>query len=355
MNALWTELTEIFWAVWETADHYLRLFIGIIVAWPFVLTGVAMFGIYPAVRATIALIPVIALLLVLIFALSPLFILLASLPDRGRRSIKWLSTAIGAELVYGFFFWMIDASNDPGLAPAFLLGFFAVIFIVVGIEGLASRITATTISLILAGVAIIWLAGGRAVIAGLLDPVFRAFAADSWLIILAAITVLLIVSAVISKATKHGWLLGTVFGSILLIALLFGGYFYFVRGNGLADAKAVIYGMRSSAKEPPAPPVTRKLTNVLEPGEERPYHTLAGGPEVKLQIPEWGVWIRNGGKGCVRKNGGPEKCFDIPKYRAEHGNRVPCFNGPLELSILPESRITIQARPSGSRDCESED
>lgn len=123
------------------------------------------------------------------------------------------------------------------------------------------------------------------------------------------------------------------------------------------ELKEDLLGEKDPSSPPTAPGSSSKvrLTNVLEPGETRPYHTLAGGPEVKLQIPEWGVWIRNGGKGCVRKNSGPEKCFDIQKYRAEHGNRVPCFNGPLELSILPESRITIQARPSESKDCETED
>lgn len=147
---------NLLYELWRIGNYWLRAAIVIVASWPVPITLAAFIG-WPALTATVALLPLFALVIVLMTIFDPL-VLAALVPfGFGRRTLVGLAGIIGLELAVGAYFAAVPVANDRGLIPLQLL-------LIVGIAFLAIsgfRKVAVLLGVALVIVAAISFMGGR--------------------------------------------------------------------------------------------------------------------------------------------------------------------------------------------------
>ncbi|MBI4085788.1 MAG: hypothetical protein HY433_00910 [Candidatus Liptonbacteria bacterium] len=156
MNILLGSIWRVVVALWGIGNYWLRAAIVIFASWPVLIVLAAFIG-WPALTATVALLPLVGLVIALMTIFDPL-VLVALVPfGFGRIALAGFAGLIGLELAVGAYFAAVPVANDRGLIPLQLL-------LVVGIAFLAIsgfRRMAVLLGIALAVIAAISFVGGR--------------------------------------------------------------------------------------------------------------------------------------------------------------------------------------------------
>ncbi len=142
-------------ALWGIGNLWARLAIIIVASWPVAVTFAALIG-WPALTATVALLPLAAIIFGLIALIDPLVI--GAIGAVWPRFLKALALVIGTELAIGVYFAAVPVASDRGLVPLALLLLLAILFLAMSgkVKGVISALVAAFV--ILTG---IFLLGGR--------------------------------------------------------------------------------------------------------------------------------------------------------------------------------------------------
>lgn len=152
MNA-WTGFRNL----WYAGNYWVRWAILILAFWPICIAVVAPIG-SQGFTATVALLPLLPIVLGLIAVFDPLVIAAVGNFALGRKVLTVLATIIGAELAVGVFFSAVPVANDRGLIPLALLVMIAIVFFV--LSGIKGKMVSLLI-MVLVGIAAIMFVGGR--------------------------------------------------------------------------------------------------------------------------------------------------------------------------------------------------
>jgi len=131
LNELW----EIFQDIWATGNRWARWAIAIIVGWPILLLVYAL-GNPPIWSGSLmALIPVIALFILIMTRLDPMVLAVVMAFKKGRTVLSYISTIVGIELAIGVYCTLVKIGNDPELAMLLILLLATYIFLAMGVKG----------------------------------------------------------------------------------------------------------------------------------------------------------------------------------------------------------------------------
>jgi len=151
--------------LWRVGNYWARLAIIIVASWPVLITLAAFIG-WPALTATVALLPLIAVVFGLI-GLNPRHprrrlrgqpLVIAAIGAAWPAFLRGALWIIGTELAIGAYFAAVPVANDRGLIPLALLLLLAIIFL--ALSGGARRVVAALVVVFVVLTAI-FLLGGR--------------------------------------------------------------------------------------------------------------------------------------------------------------------------------------------------
>lgn len=164
MIQLLTDIWEVIVALWNTGVRFarvaIRVVLGVIVVWPFVLLGVSFTG-SAGFTAIVALVPLMAVLLLML--IYPLVSGVLAVLPQGRTFYLWLAVVLFGELFIGFYLAVVPVWNNPGLIPVLallvvVLGMFLILKRQLGfqqggwfVKGLVSAIVVVTIVFFFSG------------------------------------------------------------------------------------------------------------------------------------------------------------------------------------------------------------
>ncbi|HEY4519159.1 MAG TPA: hypothetical protein VJK01_02280 [Candidatus Paceibacterota bacterium] len=158
LNELW----EIFQDIWATGNRWTRIALAIIVGWPILLLVYAL-GNPPIWSGSLmALIPVIALFILIMTRLDPMVLAVVMAFKKGRTVLSYISTIVGIELAIGVYCTLVRIGNDPELAMLLILFLVTYIFLAMGVKG--NKFVGFAKSVCVAGIIIltaIFIFGGR--------------------------------------------------------------------------------------------------------------------------------------------------------------------------------------------------
>lgn len=160
MNTL-RELWKFVADIWDTGNYWVRLGIFLLAAWP-VIMAIAAFTPYPAFKAIVAMLPLLAIVFVFFAVVDPLIWGIVVAHPIGRRILKWIALIIGVELTMGAYYAAVPVHTDRGLIPLVLL--FALAGFFLAISAPAGKIKRVVLSLIVASgivLTFIFFLGGR--------------------------------------------------------------------------------------------------------------------------------------------------------------------------------------------------
>ena len=129
------ELWEIFQDIWATGNRWARWAIAIIVGWPILLLVYALWNPPIWSGSLMALIPVIALFILIMTRLDPMVLAVLATFKSGRTVLKIISTVVGVELFIGVYCTLVKIGNDPELAMLLILFLVTYIFLAMGVKG----------------------------------------------------------------------------------------------------------------------------------------------------------------------------------------------------------------------------
>ncbi|MBI1755039.1 hypothetical protein HYR65_02020, partial [Candidatus Azambacteria bacterium] len=131
LNELWRIIQDI----WATGNRWARWAISVIVGWPIALLAYALLNPSIGAASLMALIPVIALFMLVMTRVDPMVLAVLSAFKAGRTALKTISTVVGIELVIGVYCTLVRIGNDPELAMLLILFLVTYIFLAMGIKG----------------------------------------------------------------------------------------------------------------------------------------------------------------------------------------------------------------------------
>ncbi len=160
--------------LWYAGNYWARWTILTLVLWPILITITALTGWQFAI-ATVALLPLLAIVFGIIAALDPLVIAAIGTSASGRKILMSLAMIIGVELAVGVFFSAVPVANDRGLIPLALLTMVAIVFFM--LSGMKGKLV-TVLVAVLVGIAAVMFMGGREEIVKKANASVSAKAAD---------------------------------------------------------------------------------------------------------------------------------------------------------------------------------
>lgn len=171
--------------LWDTGNFFIRLAVVLILGWPVALTVLVLVGVRGDTTVALALIPVVALVLLLLVIPPMLPVLVMAVPPQpfghiwglGRvrfpsraerlrtlkRVLKFLTLVAGTELAIGIYLAGVPVWNDPGLIWWLLAA--TVVFVMFWLSGYRHRWFRRLFVLIVLAITILFFLGGREVIA----------------------------------------------------------------------------------------------------------------------------------------------------------------------------------------------
>lgn len=150
------QISRFFGIVWRTGNFWGRIFILLIVGWPFLLAFTSAVGGGVTFTSLLALMPFFAI--VAGIAAYPVISAALVYFDKSRAILGWIAAIIGTELAIGAYFSALPLSNDRGLAPLLVLVIAALILLSLA-KKLASVRTVLWIALVI--LTLIFAFGGR--------------------------------------------------------------------------------------------------------------------------------------------------------------------------------------------------
>jgi len=156
------ELWEIILDIWATGNRWARIALAIIIGWPILLLVYAL-GNPPIWSGSLmALIPVIALFILIMTRLDPMVLAVVMAFKKGRTVLSYISTIVGIELAIGVYCTLVRIGNDPELAMLLILFLITYIFLAMGVKG--NKFVGFAKSVCIVGIIIltaIFILGGR--------------------------------------------------------------------------------------------------------------------------------------------------------------------------------------------------
>lgn len=144
-------------ALWGIGNFWLRFAIALIAFWPIIITIAAFIG-WPALTATVTLLPLVALIIGLLTAFDPMVLAVLGTFGGGRKALAMIAMIIGSELAVGIFFSAVPVANDRGLIPLALVTMLAIVFFM--LSGVNGKIISALV-IVLTAIAVISFIGGR--------------------------------------------------------------------------------------------------------------------------------------------------------------------------------------------------
>lgn len=145
---------------WNAGSKWLKWGIGIVAFWPIPMVFAALTP-DTAIKAIVALLPLIGIAIILFTIFDPMVIGVIGGFSAGRRFLGRLIGIVAFELVIGIYLAIFPLSNDKGLVPLALLLLVSIPFILFGMTGKARRWLLTLVVIAIIGIAVIVSLGGR--------------------------------------------------------------------------------------------------------------------------------------------------------------------------------------------------
>lgn len=156
------ECEEILGAFWDTGNRWARRTIYWMVAYPFILIAIALFGNLTINTLVAIAIPLFAIVMLLMSNIGhrPLIVAGIAAFDEGKAALRWLMFALGMEAVAGLYFGLVPITNDYRLIPILLLVVMALMFLSLsGVKKLG--FIKGILWLLTIGITVIFFYGGR--------------------------------------------------------------------------------------------------------------------------------------------------------------------------------------------------
>jgi hypothetical protein len=128
----------------------------VVASWPLLVTFAAFVG-WPALTATVALLPLVASVAGLVAFLDPLVI--GAIGAVWPKFLKAAALVVGTELAFGVYFTIVPVANDRALIPLALLLMLTIAFIAMSGAGVKRVMSALVTSLVI--LTIVFALGGR--------------------------------------------------------------------------------------------------------------------------------------------------------------------------------------------------
>lgn len=160
MNALFGNIWRVVVALWGIGNFWLRVAIAIVASWPVLIVLAALFG-WSALTATVALLPLVSLVIILMTSFDPAFLAVLGFFGGGRTVLGWIASIIGIELTIGTYFAAVPVANDRTLIPLAILVILAITLLALGVRPGIMRRLITLLAAFLVLLTTVFFLGGR--------------------------------------------------------------------------------------------------------------------------------------------------------------------------------------------------